>query len=118
MQKMRMPGKLSLKQDLAMALSRHATSKIENLTDLEQIATLGFRGEALPSIASVTRMTIQSCEQNVEQAWQVSSDGNNKTVSTIIFSILCHESLTEYFIRYCSRVNIYLHKSVIYCHFV
>ena len=68
-----------LKQDLAMALSRHATSKIENLTDLEQIATLGFRGEALPSIASVTRMTIQSREANAEQAWEVSSDGNNTT---------------------------------------
>ena len=68
-----------LKQDLAMALSRHATSKIESLTDLEQIATLGFRGEALPSIASVTRMTIQSRELNSEQAWMVSSDGNNQT---------------------------------------
>ncbi len=67
-----------LKQDLAMALSRHATSKIENLTDLEQIATLGFRGEALPSIASVTRMTIQSREQSSDQGWQVSSDGNNQ----------------------------------------
>ncbi len=67
-----------LKQDLAMALSRHATSKIENLTDLEQIATLGFRGEALPSIASVTRMTIKSRETNSDQAWMVSSDGNNK----------------------------------------
>jgi len=68
-----------LKHDMAMALSRHATSKIENLTDLEQIATLGFRGEALPSIASVTRMTIKSREMNSEQAWMVSSDGNNKT---------------------------------------
>lgn len=68
-----------LKHDLAMALSRHATSKIENLTDLEQIATLGFRGEALPSIASVTRMTIQSKELNADQAWMVSSDGNNET---------------------------------------
>jgi len=68
-----------LKTDLSMALSRHATSKIENLTDLEQIATLGFRGEALPSIASVTRMTIKSREMNSDQAWMVSSDGNNIT---------------------------------------
>ena len=68
-----------LRQDLAMALSRHATSKIENLDDLEQIATLGFRGEALPSIASVTRMTIRSRELNADQAWMVSSDGNNQT---------------------------------------
>ena len=72
-----------LKPDLAMALSRHATSKIENLTDLEQIATLGFRGEALPSIASVTRMTIKSREVNSEQAWMVSSDGNNKTTEPV-----------------------------------
>jgi len=72
-----------LKQDLAMALSRHATSKIENLTDLEQIATLGFRGEALPSIASVTRMTIQSREHNSDQAWMVSSDGNNQTTDPV-----------------------------------
>jgi len=67
-----------LKQDLAMALSRHATSKIDNLMDLERIATLGFRGEALPSIASVTRLTIQSREQNAQQAWMVSSDGDNQ----------------------------------------
>ena len=67
-----------LQQDLAMALSRHATSKIENLDDLEKIATLGFRGEALPSIASVTRMTIQSRERLADTGWMVSSDGNNQ----------------------------------------
>lgn len=68
-----------LKQDLALALSRHATSKIIDMDDLEHIATLGFRGEALPSIASVTRMTIESKEQVADQGWLVSSDGNNVT---------------------------------------
>jgi DNA mismatch repair protein MutL len=71
-------GQGILKHDLAMALSRHATSKISELEDLEQIATLGFRGEALPSIASVTRLTLQSREAGQEQAWQVRSEGDNK----------------------------------------
>lgn len=65
--------------DLALALSRHATSKIGSMTDLEQIATLGFRGEALPSIASVTRLSLVSRTAESDTGWQVSSEGNNTT---------------------------------------
>ncbi|MGK0498632.1 MAG: DNA mismatch repair protein MutL [Oceanicoccus sp.] len=67
-------------EDMPLALSRHATSKITELEDLEQVMTLGFRGEALASISSVSRLAILSNTEEKAAGWKAETEGRDMAV--------------------------------------
>ncbi len=66
------------REDLAICVERFATSKLQSSEDLPAISTLGFRGEALPSIASVSRLIITTRERDADSAWRLAVEGSHK----------------------------------------
>lgn len=81
------------REDLALALARHATSKIATLDDLESVASLGFRGEALASIAAVARLTLTSRARGATHAWRTAAQDG--VISPIEPAALSHGTVVE-----------------------
>jgi DNA mismatch repair protein MutL len=73
-------GKGIAKADLELAFARHATSKINSLEDLEAVSTMGFRGEALASIAAVARVALRSRQRDTRHGFEVRTEGSGISI--------------------------------------
>ena len=90
--------------DLNMCLERHATSKIGD-GDLMQITSLGFRGEALPSIGSIANLCIESYDKYKNEAWKISIINNKKNVEPSIIRFGTKVTITDLFLKVPARLK-------------
>lgn len=103
--------------ELSLALTRHATSKIANLHDLEQLSTLGFRGEGLASIASVSRLTLTSRPSNASHAAQIrAEDGNISPIQGAAHPIGTTVEIVELFFNTPARRKFLKSEATEYAH--
>ena len=85
------------RDDLALALARHATSKIASLEDLEAVASLGFRGEALAAIASVASVSITSRTAQASHAWRI--DAGNARIEAAVGNLGTRVEVADLFLN-------------------
>ena len=91
-------------QDLKMCLERHATSKI-NDSDLMHINSLGFRGEALPSIGSIANLVIESYDKLKDEAWKISIINNKKNIEPSLIRFGTKVTITDLFLKVPARLK-------------
>tara|TARA_Y100000817_G_scaffold60309_1_gene45068 strand:+ start:1092 stop:2837 length:1746 start_codon:yes stop_codon:yes gene_type:complete len=90
--------------DLKMCLERHATSKI-NDGDLVHINSLGFRGEALPSIGSIANLAIESYDKLKDEAWKISIINNKKNIEPSLIRFGTKVTITDLFLKVPARLK-------------